>query len=732
MLIALAALILTREAASFEAVAEIDALAKTRNADGMMAFAGPEVAALSKPFFFLKSNGPYDTGRFGWSALELRAPGGGQFIVFSTKITSEDYGEFLFAFDGSKLTRYIPETETGGFRIRHQTMDIHFDIPNKRAMLHSSVRIQRAKPGGALLLRLSPHYRVSKLHQQGERTLPFAQAGGIVAIQAPNEPEFTLSMSYSGVVDLPRYAGSITSREALLTNDYWYPMIGRMPATYEATVHVPKNWMAVAQGELAKDIEGPEGRTMTWRMDVPVTYWSLSAAPYSTLSTEVGGRKFIIWSLSMTPEQMKLQAELSAPVLDFYEKTFAKYPFSFWGAVDSPQYGGGALEAYSFATYGSGWLPDEDTHEPAHTWWGGLINNTYLNSLWNESFANYSGGLYHRENPTGNRAEKRLAFIQDADPGPGYAAAPMSKSGVFIGPPSSSLGYGRGADVLQMLEFELGTESMIKSLRHWLANHPKGEPGEWEDFEKAVKAASGRDMTTFFDEWVHRPGFVDFDIENVRWEGGAVVGDVAFRSEPYRLLCEAMLQYPDGKRSFTSIRFEPNGKRASFRIPTAAKPALVSLDPYRRILRPKRDNERPTELASALRRSKRFVDPGRTGWLKNVPSGAAITELPASLDNVFLVGSPDTLPVLRTLCDQAGFRVRGNQLEYDGTIIDLNKGGALAVLELPSGGQCLIGLGQTRRPAQLGRSRLAVFDDFGRFLRGKTDPKTSGFLTARL
>ena len=35
-------------------------------------------------------------------------------------------------------------------------------------------------------------------------------------------------------------------------------------------------------------------------------------------------------------------------------------------------------------------------HEIAHTWWGGVVPNTYTRTLWNESFAEYSDGLYGR------------------------------------------------------------------------------------------------------------------------------------------------------------------------------------------------------------------------------------------------------------------------------------------------------------------------------------------------
>jgi len=113
----------------------------------------------------------------------------------------------------------------------------------------------------------------------------------------------------------------------------------------------------------------------TYRMDLPSVYFSLSSAPYKLYSKVIGERRYAVASMTMTEAQMDLQCELNAPVVEFFDKIYP-YPFTTWTSLVSDAYGGGALEAYSFATYGTGWLPDEDAHEPAHTWFGGVIPNS--------------------------------------------------------------------------------------------------------------------------------------------------------------------------------------------------------------------------------------------------------------------------------------------------------------------------------------------------------------------
>ena len=87
---------------------------------------------------------------------------------------------------------------------------------------------------------------------------------------------------------------------------------------------------------------------------------------------------------------------------------------------------------------------------------------------------------------------------------------------------------------------------------------------------------------------------------------------------------------------------------------------------------------------------------------------------------------------MKELCRLAQFKVEGSRLTYRGTTIDLDRGGAIALVDLPNGGKAMIGLGKTRLAPDAGNAKVAVFDEYGRFLRGETDPKTAGSLTFKL
>jgi hypothetical protein len=705
-------------------IERIDALVKAKDVASLTRLLDPLPKGARNPFQILAGPGAYDVGRFGWSAFELptvdHQPG---YVVVSTKLTSEDIGELVFQRDGDKL-KFVPESETMGVRVDHHAFIIRFHPEQKRVEIVDKVEFS-AKPGGRrFLVRMSPQYHMDRVQDGNGEPVSFKQAGGVVLLRRLPQTDFDYRFFYSATVDLPSYAGSIGPNEATLTNDYWYPMIARNPAPFETEVHAPANWTSVAQGELVSTQKLPTESVTKYRMDLPVTYYSVSSAPYRVVSRTVNGRRFTIWSLRMSQEDMEAQTELYPPILKFYER-FAPFPFSGYGAVDSAVYGGGALEAYSFATYGGG-LPDEEAHEPSHTWWGGIIDNTYLSSFWNESFAVYSDGLYHRNVPIGNLDERRKAFVQDGAGNPEFDKIPILGAGVDSGGVAGSLGYGKGSRVLQMMEQIVGTDEMIRIMHDWIAVHKKGEAGGWPEFMRvAERDAPKAKLESFFQDWLSRPGYARLSAD-FAYRDGATKIHLKWKGSRFRM---PLLVLTRGKAGVDKYTLIDTIQGDDFSIP-GPKPAVVSVDPFRQALRDVADDETPTQLAT-YSWGKRVVDPAHLDWLKNYGGQGPRGRIEEPLDGAFVVGSPDSSPIVQRLCDKVGFKVSGSQLTYKGTTIDLNKGAAVAIVDLGAGRSCVVGLGKTRLSPRPGRARLVLVDDLGRFLRGETEPKTKGNLTVR-
>ncbi len=717
----------------------LDALARARDVTALTQYlADPGVITEGgkNPFALLKTGGGYAMGQMGWHARLLEPRDGtARYVVFSTPIIVEDAGELLFRIDkGGKLV-YIPEQDDLGMQLHDHNFAVWFDLPAHRVKVFDNFSCGwTGKEHPHFLFRMTPTLQVSSVTTVDSKPVQWAQAGGVVAISAPKVNRFMVT--YSGDLVKPGFAKQIGPDEATLSGSMWYPMIARHPTTYSIVIHAPVNWLALAQGRLRETkVEGNE-RVTLFEMDRPVCWFSATAGPYRQVTTRINGIDFSTISASASDDAMRRQNENNAEVIDFYSKTFGKYPFDRWTTVDSTQFqeGVGALEAYSFATYPAGGVPFLDTHEPAHTWWGGIINNDYLQSIWNESFADYSQVMFNVDQPVGNREERHRAYFPHNGYSPDFDAAPMARSGQDIGPPATALGYAKGAYVLQVLEDELSADTFIQCLQEWIRSNPLGHIGAWEDFEHVVDRVAGRDLTWFFDEWVRGKGLPNFSLVDGAWddEHSRFSGKVAFQGPAYRLDLDAVLEYPSGGRSYTRVSIDPStGGR--FTIVSKERPVVVALDPFYKIARRHAPSYVPVTL-SGFSRSQVIVDPATPSWLRPVTGGAGeLRPIGDSfdLDGVFLVG-PATTPVIRTLGRSVGITVEGDQLTWEGTTIDLRDGGALAVVDLPGGKHCMIGLGTCSRAPLTGHARLMLFDGKGRMLRALTDPIDQGPLSVRL
>jgi hypothetical protein len=700
-------------------LAELNALAKDRNVDGILKVASPEVKPADLKF--LKANGAFGVGSKGWTVELLDdKKGGHQYAVFTTLLTTQDYGDQVFKFDGGKLGAKIPETDPGAYVIRQLIMKISFPKA-KTARLETLTACELKDASKPTMFRLGGNYRVSSVKSDTGSELPYSQAGGVVLFRPEQDKKSQyFILTYEGVVDNPGFAGAITDNEVMLTNDYFWPSTARSPVTFNALVRTPKSWEVVTNGERVGVEEEGDEKITHYRMSVPIVYLSLSAGLFGKAEAKHGDITYRIWSTKMTDDEMKLQTELYPPIIEFYSKTFSPHPFTQYGAVDTELYGGGALEAYSYATYGHGWLPAPDAHEPSHTWFGGILANNYLKSMWNESFASWCEGLYPRENEIGDKAEKRLAFVSVPGFNAAWNATTQMDSGVDWGGVSSALGYGRGGDVLQQLEYEMGTEAMVKAVRKWIADQPKGEPANWEGFI----AACGPEWTWFFDQWHKRPGAPKFTISNVHQDHGQMFGNVAFNGPTYRLKTQVAFNTPQGW-VYDSVTLDQTG---AFSVACPARASEVVFDPLGRLPMAHKNSNQATY--GATRRMSVVLDSKHPDWM---PQGGRKAEWDGKQRaNLLFVGHPATSPVVAELCSKIGFVVKGDSLTYKGTTIDLNHGAALALIDLGDGQQCGLRLGKTRSEPTLGSARTALTDDLGNFLRGDTDPRKEEGLVFKL
>ena len=716
---------------------KLNELAANRDVEGLYALSIPDELRPTA-FQFLKTGGVYGGGRRGWAVKELKDPvGERRYAVFSADMSCEDIGEQVFELRGDKIGRAIDERETFNLKLTHHDFTVRMDPSNSTVFIEDNASFKSTGSATPFFhVRFGPEWRVKEIKDSAGKPVAFGQGGGTVSVSRPATKDFSLKFTYEAVLDRAGLDGKMRADELMLGGACWWPSLARQASTTKATIITPKDWRAFSHGGRLSESVAGDLRTTVWDNPLPISVLSLAAGKYEVAQSKVGRLTF--WSASIFEPKavLQLQNEVNAGIIGFYE-TISPWPYSSWGSLISERFVGGALEAYSYASYARGWLPDIDPHETAHTFWGGVIPNTYLKSLWNESFASYFEQYYYREGCAGNRVDLRRAFRDIPDVIPAYRTQPAATAGAETGGSASPIGYTRGGLVLDMLESEIGESAMRDSMSKWLKTHPRGTTGEWEDFERVVLQVSKRDVRWFFDQWIRKAGWADFEITDVTRNetkaGWETTGTIRFNGGPYRLRFEVLVTSADGKDQIIQLPLTTGKTSETLRFTTKTKPKSITFDPWHRVMRDIDRASLPSSIRGSAGTNRPWMREGDETMAEQLLGDRARQsgrEFPTDLNRKTLVAdprkSPEMVKLLKLLPDPPA--IQGNRIVWRGQAVDMSKGGFAAVINLPEGQRCTVMFGSCRLRPQFGQANAVLFDDLGRPKAATRAPSRSGAL----
>lgn len=730
----LSCLLMLVQPAGTPLLTEMTELAAKRDISGLVALSDPAFSDAGR-FSFLRTNGIYGSGSTGWKPVLLRSESLGlNLVVFSTKISCEDIGEQIFEIKSGKIGRKITEFETFGLQMKHHDFMVRFETDKNLGVFRDSVTFERV---GAFrstgLMRIAPDFVVSEVTDSAGKKVDFTQAGGTIAFRQPASPKFVLNLKYSAVLKSPPEHGSVYEDEAMLAGSVWWPSIARQAATSTATIYTKPNWLAFTHGsKIGEKIVG-NSKITRYKNSVPISVFSLAAGEYKIREKMHEGIRF--WSAEIGGENavLDLQNDFNIQVVRLFG-TLIKWPYDNWGSLISKRFGSGGLEAYSYASYEKGWLPEIDSHEPSHTFWGGVIPNTYMKSLWNESFADFSEDWFYREFPDGNREDLRLAFRKIPRVTPGFASAPGYTAGVETGSAGYGIGYSRGGSMLTMLEQEIGADAMRETMAYWLKNHPRGTTGEWDDYERVVKTVTKADHTWFFDQWNRRAGWCDLEIADVTSSpvntGYTIQAKVNTGKDGFKLRLDALVKFKDGSSSLLWVPDIDTNVANQFSIRVPKEPVSVTFDPYQRILRRVNNAEFRQSTSSAINSTSVWVRAGDEAMaLLFAGRRKSLTgPIPEDLHRKLIVGNPEKDPKIAELLGKIPDApiVKDGKISWRGKTTSIGSGGFIGRVSLPDDKWCIISFGNARARPSLGQSDGLLFDSLGLPLAATAQPAGDG------
>ena len=285
------------------------------------------------------------------------------------------------------------------------------------------------------------------------------------------------------------------------------------------------------------------------------------------------------------------QVVVTLDIMNLFENLFETYPFH------EEKYGhaefgwGGGMEHTTVSFMGM-FSRDLIAHELAHHWFGDKITCGTWKDIWlNEGFAEYLSGLVveHMDGPYAFVSWKNFKNMSITSQAGGnlYLTDDQAQNSNRIF--SGRLTYDKGSMVVHMLRYVLGDAAFFQGMKNYLAD-PDLAYGSavTTQLKQHLEAASGKDLTTFFANWVYGEGYPSYQA-NVYMvsdhQAKITLSQTTSHSSVvfFEMPVEIRITGPDNQQHLVQVNHTQNNQEFIVAVPFSSI-AQVMIDPNRNII----------------------------------------------------------------------------------------------------------------------------------------------------
>ena len=407
--------------------------------------------------------------------------------------------------------------------------------PNMTFILNSDLTVSSLTPGVTIKLEESG-VKVEDLGMDREDldlSSEFKQNKYSINFVTESKGDVTFTLKFSGMINYPikqigeEYArgfsqtpGIIDEKGAYLGGStYWVPWFNENWISFELTTTMPKGWSVVSQGKRTFNELKNNEQTSTWNSPDPMEEIYLIAAKFNEYSKSAGAVD--VMAFLRTPDETLANKylETTAQYLEMYRKLIGTYPFTKFALVENfweTGYGmpsftllGEQIIRFPFILHSS--YP----HELLHNYWGNSVYIDFKKGNWCEGLTAYMADHLIAEQ-RGQADEYRRTTLQKytdyVNPSNDF---PLNKFISRTNPSSEAVGYGKSSMFWNMLRESVGDELFVKGFQKFYRDN-KFNAASFDDIRASFESVSGKDLKSFFSEWVDKKGAPELSVSNVK------------------------------------------------------------------------------------------------------------------------------------------------------------------------------------------------------------------------
>lgn len=374
---------------------------------------------------------------------------------------------------------------------------------------------------------------------------------------------------------------------------HWLPLNDRPDdkASVEFIVKAPQRYKVVSNGLLQSEkVLGNGLRVTHWKEVIPIPskVMVIGAASFAVKNYPVrkGGVPVSAWVYPQDSAKGFYDYAIADGILHFFEDYIGPFPYKKLANVQSTTMFGG-MENASAIFYGEKTVTGNRStealiaHEIVHQWFGNTATEKSFSHLWlSEGFATYLTHMYIEQKYGVDSFYKRLADDRQKV----IQFAKTSKQAVVDSTSDymdllNANSYQKGGWVLHMLRRSVGDSAFKKIIQTYYVQY-KVANADSKDFEAVAEAISGKDLTSFFGQWLYEPGVPAFEIKT---DNGSDMLVIEIKGEKNVYHNDLEVQVIDAQGA-TSVHVIPiREKLTSFKIKTKG-PVKLKIDPEMKLL----------------------------------------------------------------------------------------------------------------------------------------------------
>lgn len=413
-----------------------------------------------------------------------------------------------------------------GFDVLHYAASIEPNIPAMTVAGRVSIRVR-------LLNRIdSLEFDRGELTihsvREGPAMLRFEQLPRRVRVRLPRPVERgqtrTIDIEYRGTPKFGlQFAPERSQVYTIFSTSQWLVCIDGPDdrATMDLEVALPADLRAAGSGRLLGTRRRADGMVLhQWHQERPMPSYTFgfAAGKFDEVTTRNRrtGYRYLGAAFASTRELERVFADTPDMVRFFGGRAGLPYPHVSYTQVLVANTAGQELAGMALLSdaYGRNIRDNPESinlsaHEVAHQWWGNLVTCRDWRHFWlNEGFATFMAAAYD-EHRFG-----RAAYDRDIEAARMRYEQVRKTSGdrplvfpLWDRPTADdrTIVYQKGAYVLHRLRERLGEPLFWKGIRDYTRRY-QGQSVTTPDFQRAMEAATGKDLTDFFDTWVYTTG----------------------------------------------------------------------------------------------------------------------------------------------------------------------------------------------------------------------------------